>query len=68
MARCVLLGDQLGPAPHKPADDERRLFSQLSPWYLRYDRALFVDTLNDWGWFGEGPLPSWYSGEPWTTS
>lgn len=45
---CVLLGDQVGPAPQEPADDERRYFSQLSPSYLRYDRALFVDTLNDW--------------------
>lgn len=34
--------------------------------YARYDRALFVDTLNDWGWQRETEPPDWYTGEPWT--
>lgn len=33
--------------------------------YRRYDRELFVDTLNDWGWKGEGDPPDWYGGHPW---
>ena len=34
--------------------------------YKRYDRQLFIDTLNEWGWFGPGAAPTWYTGEPWT--
>jgi hypothetical protein len=49
----------------RPADDAR-YFSQLGPSYLKYERALFVDTLNDWEWFGTGSPPPWYTGEPWT--
>jgi hypothetical protein len=41
-------------------------WSELGESYLHYDRTLFIDTLNDWGWCGEGPPPPWYSGEPWT--
>lgn len=33
--------------------------------YGRYERELFVDTLNDWGWQGDGDPPDWYSGRPW---
>ena len=40
--------------------------SALSESYLRYDRALFLDTLSDWGWCGEVTPPSWCSGEPWS--
>jgi len=32
--------------------------------YCRYDRALFIETLDDWGWFGDGVPPQWYSGGP----
>jgi hypothetical protein len=29
--------------------------------YEAYNRALFVETLNDWGWFGPtGMAPDWY--------
>ena len=31
--------------------------------YGRYDRSLFVDTLNDWGYFGTD-APGWYTGAP----
>jgi hypothetical protein len=41
--------------------------SVLGRSFLKYDRALFVDTLNDWGWCGARPAPPWYSGEPWTS-
>ena len=34
--------------------------------YERFDRGLFIDTLNDWGWFGTSAPPEWYSGRPWT--
>ena len=35
--------------------------------YGRYDRQLFMDTLNDWGYFGPDVPPGWYSGMPWTS-
>jgi len=35
--------------------------------YSQYDRLLFVDTLNDWGWCGpKQDRPSWYTGQPWS--
>src|ERR1700732_4228394 len=41
--------------------------SNLSPSYRSYSRALFIDTLNDWGWFGPSALrPSWYTGKLWS--
>jgi hypothetical protein len=39
--------------------------SQLFDNYRRYDRDRFVETLNDWGWYGTSAPPSWYSGKPW---
>jgi hypothetical protein len=35
--------------------------------YSKFDRDLFIATLNDWGWFGTGDPPSWYTGAPWST-
>ena len=46
-------------------DLDRFFVSVLYEGYRRYDRQLFVDTLNDWQWCGEGQPPSWYSGQPW---
>ncbi len=42
--------------------------SALNPrGYSKYDRENFIDTLNDWGYFGdESNKPDWYTGEPWT--
>jgi hypothetical protein len=40
--------------------------SALGESYLSYDRALVIETLNDWGWHGKGDPPQWYTGEPWT--
>lgn len=35
--------------------------------YTIYDRQRFIDTLNDWGYFGDSSnIPEWYSGQPWT--
>ncbi len=35
--------------------------------YATYDRQIFIDTLNDWGYFGDlSKTPSWYAGQPWT--
>ncbi len=40
--------------------------SGLTESYARYERRLFVDTLNDWGWYGPAEEKSiWYTGEPW---
>lgn len=33
--------------------------------YENYDRELFVDTLNDWQWYGPSDPPEWYTGQPW---
>ena len=39
----------------------------LGPSYQRYDRDLFLATLNDWKWFGDGTVkPLWYTGENWS--
>ncbi len=42
--------------------------SRLNPEsYCKYDRELFIDTLNDWGYFGPASKrPGWYTGKPWT--
>jgi hypothetical protein len=41
--------------------------SDLSADYRQYDRDLFIDTLNDWQWFGQGgEAPSWYTGKKWS--
>jgi hypothetical protein len=43
-------------------------YSQLNPnSYAKFDQSLFLDTLNDWGYYGENSnKPGWYTGEPWT--
>ena len=34
--------------------------------YSNYNRKIFVDTLNDWGYFGkDSDKPDWYTGQPW---
>jgi hypothetical protein len=43
-------------------ENEGLYSSWLGDSYETYDRELFVDTLNDWRWFGEGEPPSWYTG------
>ena len=60
---------------HKPLDDvlphaeaQGRFCSMLdSLSYGRYNRDLFLDTLNDWGWYGDPKQrPTWYTGKSWT--
>jgi len=60
-------------------DDDREILAKLtSPagyfvsfvnpeCYSVYTRETFIDTLNDWQYFGPLPLPSWYTGAPWTS-
>jgi hypothetical protein len=41
--------------------------SDLSETYRKYDRQLFIDTLDDLKWFGpENRKPAWYSGKNWS--
>ena len=61
------------------SDDDREILAKLtSPagyfvsfvnpeCYSVYTRETFIDTLNDWQYFGLLPIPSWYTGEPWTS-
>jgi len=42
--------------------------SALGDNYTTYHRALFTDTLNDWGFFGEmNKKPDWYNGKSWSS-
>lgn len=41
--------------------------TNLANSYRLYERQYFIDTLNDWGWFGPPELqPAWYTGKPWS--
>jgi hypothetical protein len=46
------------------ADEVGYYASGLSPhYYERYERDLFIETLNDWGWFADpANAPSWFEG------
>lgn len=52
----------------KTAEKYGYYHSALNPdAYASYDRQLFIDTLNDWGYFGDNSeIPDWYTGQPWT--
>jgi len=41
-------------------------FSIVGDTYNCYNRQHFIDTLDDWQYFGSQPPPSWYSGKPWS--
>lgn len=41
--------------------ERRQGFTTLFRAYEKYDRATFIEALNDWSWTGEGDPPSWYS-------
>ncbi len=47
------------------ADNEGYYTSGLNPrTYETYERSRFVETLDDWGWFGAGTaVPSWFGGQ-----
>ncbi len=63
-------GTLIGSADTCPEGNslERDYFlSLLGDGYGQYDRQMFVDTLNDWQWFGkEVEKPVWYTGKPWS--
>lgn len=64
---CWMLHAAPGAEDLRSVAKQRGMFwSELSSSYLRYDRDLFIDTLNDWGWCGEKEPPSWYTGKPWS--
>jgi hypothetical protein len=49
------------------AKEQGRFWSLLNnELYDHYERKLFIEALNDMQWFGKGPSPVWYTGEPWT--
>ena len=49
------------------ADDTDYYRSWLNPHcYEPYEREHYIDTLNDWGWFGlPDDQPEWFSGKYW---
>ncbi len=50
-----------------PVAPNRLYISVLHASYRTYRRETFVDTLNDWGWYGApSEVPYWYSGTSWT--
>jgi hypothetical protein len=52
--------------PVKSRTDDGYYASNLADSYRRYDRSLFVATLDDWKWFGnDKDRPSWYAGRTW---
>lgn len=67
-------GDPSGAIAVALADHERgRLaelagcfVSRLAATYCVFDRELFRETLDDWGWHGPSDArPTWYTGKPW---
>jgi hypothetical protein len=54
--------------PAKDLGDEYHC-SELTASYAKYDRKLFVATLDDWGWRGpQAQTPSWYTGKAWANA
>jgi hypothetical protein len=57
---------------HEPSEKFPRpevadyFWSVLGPGYGRYERQAFIDTLDDWQYFGAlSERPEWYSGKSW---
>lgn len=51
----------------KKVEKEGYYYSQLGQGYEKYEKSLYIDTLNDWGYFGDNEnRPDWYNGKPWT--
>jgi hypothetical protein len=53
---------------HRAALSKMGYFTSiLFPPYQSYSRERFIDTLNDWQWFGcVEERPVWYTGKPWS--
>jgi len=49
---------------YEVANEQKYYQSGLNPrYYEKYNREGFMETLNDWGWFGpEGEQPPWFDG------
>jgi hypothetical protein len=57
----------LSDSMHDARQESGYYFSNLAPAYRSYNRQLFIDTLNDWQWFGQsGQAPNWYTGDVWS--
>lgn len=64
---CAIREDVDGQSElQRQADSFGAGWSALGSSYLKYDRDLFISTLNDWGWHGVGAPPTWYTGTPWS--
>jgi hypothetical protein len=62
--------DRFGPPDDTKdafARDTQLYVSRLADSYATFDRKLFIETLNDWGWFAQDrAAPHWYTGRPWS--
>lgn len=60
----TLLRTRFDPETMDSTDDDTDYYSSgLNPHcYEPYRRDVYIETLNDWGWFGEGSPPDWFSG------
>jgi CMP/dCMP kinase len=64
----AVVASPISRADHEPWQPDV-WFSVLGEGYRTYNRQLFIDTLDDWGWHGKvEEQPLWYSGTPWTGS
>jgi hypothetical protein len=55
------------PQQSRHLSDDSYVMSSLGTRYCNYERQLFVDTLNDWQFFGSATdRPRWYSGKTWS--
>jgi hypothetical protein len=62
----ILRGSDEGQIRRLAVSEAGVYFSQLAEMYRSFDLELFIDTVNDWGWFGpDDARPDWYTGEPW---
>jgi hypothetical protein len=61
----MILAPQSSAEARSLAEEHGYFVSVVSASYENFDRELFVDTLNDWQWFGPGDPPEWYTGKPW---
>jgi len=60
----TLLLTRFDPESMDRSQDETDYYSSgLNPEsYEPYRREIYMETLNDWGWFGAGSPPSWFTG------
>jgi hypothetical protein len=62
----LLFADRDEERPTRELHASGYFFSILSDSYEAFDENHFIETLNDWGYFGpDADRPRWYSGAPW---